>query len=36
MGRRLAITFIRHGMTALNRQRAYIGWTDAPLAAAER
>ncbi|MBB6283266.1 histidine phosphatase family protein [Geobacillus subterraneus] len=36
MGRRLAITFIRHGMTELNRQQVYIGWTDAPLAAAER
>ncbi|OKO92578.1 histidine phosphatase family protein [Geobacillus proteiniphilus] len=36
MGRHLAVTLIRHGMTEQNRRRAYIGWTDAPLAAAER
>ncbi|MDF9296391.1 histidine phosphatase family protein [Geobacillus stearothermophilus] len=35
MGRPLAVTLIRHGMTELNRRDAYIGWTDAPLSAAE-
>ncbi|AGT32578.2 phosphoglycerate mutase [Geobacillus genomosp. 3] len=35
MGRPLALTLIRHGMTELNRRNAYIGWTDAPLSAAE-
>ncbi|MFC0297977.1 histidine phosphatase family protein [Geobacillus jurassicus] len=35
MGRHLAVTLIRHGMTELNRRKAYIGWLDAPLAAEE-
>ncbi|MEW5321887.1 histidine phosphatase family protein [Geobacillus thermoleovorans] len=35
MGRHLAVTLIRHGMTELNRRKAYIGWLDAPLAAGE-
>ncbi|WP_339232853.1 histidine phosphatase family protein [Geobacillus sp. FSL W8-0032] len=36
MGRHLALTLIRHGMTEENRRRAYIGWLDVPLAAEER
>ncbi|KAF0994700.1 histidine phosphatase family protein [Geobacillus sp. TFV-3] len=35
MGRHLAVTLIRHGMTEQNRKGAYIGWLDAPLAEGE-
>ena len=31
MDDRVVVALFRHGLTALNKQKAYIGWTDAPI-----